>query len=200
MTDDDAPRFDPRFDPAFQRGFRGAGTQQSATAATAGAAATAATAATAGAAATAATAATAGAAATAAAGASAPAAAVVPGAPAARYAPGAATSDAGAAFAAADIARADFQLDDEDAVPPGFLRRRPSALLVVLLAIAAGLLAASVWLYAMLRDAFAEPAALSSPGDYYVMQSLQFLAPLLATLGLATAIGVIFVYAARPRP
>lgn len=106
--------------------------------------------------------------------------------------------DAAAVPTPAAVARADFQLDDEDAVPAGF-RRRPSALLVVLLAIAAGLLAASVWLYAMLRDSFAEPAALSSPGDYYVMQSLQLLAPMLATLGLATAIGVIFVYAVRSK-
>ncbi len=68
-------------------------------------------------------------------------------------------------------------------VAPGFLVRF-------------GLLGGGLYLVSRLRDLFADTQS-SSDFDYVTLQVLMYTAPLLLVLGLATGIGVLFVFATR---
>ncbi len=74
--------------------------------------------------------------------------------------------------------------------------RRANPFLIALGLIAAALVGGGLFLVSRLRDLF-EDTQSSSNFDFVTLQVLTATAPLLITLGLATGIGVLFVYATR---
>ena len=74
--------------------------------------------------------------------------------------------------------------------------RRTNPFLIALGAIAALLVGGGLFLVSRLRDLF-EDTQSSSNFDFVTLQVLTATAPLLISLGLATGIGVLFVYAVR---
>lgn len=82
----------------------------------------------------------------------------------------------------------------EDADDPA--PRRLNPFLVALGASAVVLLGVGLYLVSRLRDLFADTQSTSS-FDYVTLQVLMFAAPLLLVLGLATGIGVLFLFAVR---
>lgn len=74
--------------------------------------------------------------------------------------------------------------------------RRGNPFLVVLAAIAVALTAGGLTLVFQLRTIFAENQS-SASFDYITLQTLMIGAPILAGLGIATGVGVLFVYAVR---
>ncbi|MBN9239692.1 MAG: hypothetical protein BGO97_08335 [Micrococcales bacterium 70-64] len=82
--------------------------------------------------------------------------------------------------------------EDADERPP----RRLNPFLVALGASAVILLGVGLYLVSRLRDLFADTQSTSS-FDYVTLQVLMFAAPLLLVLGLATGIGVLFLFAVR---
>ena len=74
--------------------------------------------------------------------------------------------------------------------------RRGNPFLVALAAIAVALTAGGLTLVFQLRTIFAENQS-SASFDYITLQTLMIGAPILAGLGIATGVGVLFVYAVR---
>lgn len=74
--------------------------------------------------------------------------------------------------------------------------RRVNPFLIVLGAVSAVLVGGGLLLVSRLRDLFADTQS-SSSFDYVTLQVLTTAAPLVICLGLATAIGVLFVFAVR---
>jgi hypothetical protein len=81
---------------------------------------------------------------------------------------------------------------DEDSSPS----RNPFLLLLVVVAIA--LIAAGIWLFVRSGDAF-NSREVRSQGDYMSLDATIHMAPFIALLGAATAIGVVFVFAVKWR-
>lgn len=73
---------------------------------------------------------------------------------------------------------------------------RPNPFLIALGAVAVLLLGGGLYLVSRLRDLFADTQS-TSDFDYVTLQVLMYAAPLLLVLGLATGIGVLFVFATR---
>jgi hypothetical protein len=82
---------------------------------------------------------------------------------------------------------------DQDSSPS----RNP--FLLFLLVIAVALVAAGVWLFVRSGDAF-NSSEVPSQGDFMALDSTIHMAPFIALLGAATAIGVLFVFASNWRP
>ena len=80
---------------------------------------------------------------------------------------------------------------EEDAPP-----RRANPFLIALGAVAAVLVGGALYLISRLRDLFADTQS-SSTFDYVTLQVMLFAAPLLLVLGLATGVGLLFVFALR---
>jgi len=74
--------------------------------------------------------------------------------------------------------------------------RRVNPFLIALLAAAVLLIGGGIYLVSRLGEMFANPSA-SSQYDYITLQALTIAAPMLIVLGVATAIGVLFIYAVR---
>jgi hypothetical protein len=74
--------------------------------------------------------------------------------------------------------------------------RNPFLLFLGIIAVA--LIAVGVWLFVRTGDAF-NTSQVRSQGDYMTLTSTIYMAPFIALLGAATAIGVLFVFAARWR-
>lgn len=81
-------------------------------------------------------------------------------------------------------------LDDDDEP------RRVNPFLIALLAAAVLLIGGGIYLVSRLGEMFANPSA-SSQYDYITLQALTIAAPMLIVLGVATGIGVLFIYAVR---
>lgn len=75
-------------------------------------------------------------------------------------------------------------------------QRRPNPFLIALGAVTVLLLGGGLYLVSRLRDLFADTQS-TSDFDYVTLQVLMYAAPLLLVLGLATGIGVLFVFATR---
>jgi len=75
--------------------------------------------------------------------------------------------------------------------------RRPNPFLVALLVIAAALIVGGFYLVARLNELFTRSQNTGNWGDYIAVQVLTIAAPVLGILGVATAIGVVFIYAVR---
>lgn len=82
---------------------------------------------------------------------------------------------------------------DDDDLP---LPRRANPFLIVLGVIALLLVGGGLYLVSRLRDLFADTQS-GSDFDYVTLQVLMYASPLIIVLGLATAIGVLFVIAVR---
>jgi len=80
---------------------------------------------------------------------------------------------------------------EDDAAP-----RRANPFLIALGAVAAVLVGGALYLISRLRDLFADTQS-SSTFDYVTLQVMLFAAPLLLVLGLATGVGLLFVFALR---
>jgi hypothetical protein len=74
--------------------------------------------------------------------------------------------------------------------------RNPFLLFLVIIAIA--LVAAGIWLFVRSGDAF-NSREVRSQGDYMSLDATIHMAPFIALLGAATAIGVLFVFASKWR-
>jgi uncharacterized membrane protein YidH (DUF202 family) len=72
--------------------------------------------------------------------------------------------------------------------------RNPFLLFLVIIAIA--LVAAGIWLFVRSGDAF-NSREVRSQGDYMSLDATIHMAPFIALLGAATAIGVLFVFASK---
>jgi hypothetical protein len=70
--------------------------------------------------------------------------------------------------------------------------------LIVLGAVAIVLIAVGIWLFMRTGDAF-NSGEIRSQGDYMTLDATIHMAPFIALLGAATAIGVLFVFASRWR-
>jgi hypothetical protein len=81
---------------------------------------------------------------------------------------------------------------DSDSSPS----RNPFLLFLVIIAIA--LVAAGIWLFVRSGDAF-NSREVRSQGDYMSLDATIHMAPFIALLGAATAIGVLFVFASKWR-
>jgi len=81
-------------------------------------------------------------------------------------------------------------LDEE---PPA---RRVNPFLIALLAAGVLLIGGGLYLVSRLGDLFANPSE-SSQYDYITLQAMTIAAPMLIVLGIATGVGVLFIYAAR---
>jgi hypothetical protein len=82
--------------------------------------------------------------------------------------------------------------EDADSSPS----RNPFLLFLVIIAIA--LVAAGIWLFVRSGDAF-NSREVRSQGDYMSLDATIHMAPFIALLGAATAIGVLFVFASKWR-
>jgi hypothetical protein len=87
----------------------------------------------------------------------------------------------------------DVVSDIEDDASPS---RNPFLLFLGIIAIA--LVAAGIWLFVRSGDAF-NSKEVRSQGDYMSLDATIHMAPFIALLGAATAIGVLFVFAAKWR-
>ena len=76
--------------------------------------------------------------------------------------------------------------------------RRANPFLISLFVVALLLIGGGLYLVSKLGDMFANPSS-SSQYDYITLQALTIGAPLVIVLGIATGIGVLFVYAVRFR-
>jgi len=74
--------------------------------------------------------------------------------------------------------------------------RRPNPFVLGLLGAAVLLVAGGLYLVSRLSDMFANPQG-SAQYDYITLQALTIAAPMLIVLGVATGIGVLFIYAVR---
>lgn len=81
-------------------------------------------------------------------------------------------------------------LDDE---PTG---RRLNPFLIALVAAAVVLIGGGLYLTSRLGELFANPGE-SSQYDYITLQVMTIAAPMLIVLGIATGVGVLFIYAVR---
>lgn len=72
--------------------------------------------------------------------------------------------------------------------------------LLTLAAIALVLVTTGVLLYSRAANAYTSNGDFVAPGDYVLLEASLAAAPLMILLGAATAIGVLFVFAARWRP
>lgn len=84
----------------------------------------------------------------------------------------------------------------EPADDDGHEHRRANPFLIALGAVATILLGGGLYLVSRLRDLFADTQS-TSDFDYVTLQVLMYAAPLVLVLGLATGIGVLFVFATR---
>ena len=107
--------------------------------------------------------------------------------------PRAATEPASDAFPfeAVDVRRPDLEDDDEP--------RRINPFLVVLGVVSLVLVGGGLYLVSRVRDLFAETQS-SSDFDYVTLQVLMDAAPLIVVLGLAIAVGILFIFAVRWKP
>jgi hypothetical protein len=93
----------------------------------------------------------------------------------------------------------EVETEDEPVIEPqpdASLARNPFLLFLGIISIA--LIAAGIWLFVRSGDAF-NSAEVRSQGDYMSLTATIQMAPFIAILGGATAIGVLFVFAARWR-
>ena len=102
----------------------------------------------------------------------------------------------GPAPAAAPVGTAAASVVPDDAAYDEPLPRRANPFLIVLGAIALVLVGGGLYLVSRLRDLFADTQS-GSQFDYVTLQVLMYAAPMIIVLGLATAIGVLFVLATR---
>ncbi len=179
MSDDKDAGFDPRFDPAFQRGFDPAAPieeyvpdplpRKSASSHREPAAAE-----------------------------PVPRAPVAPAREPAGPSPAEASlAEASPTEATALVAEAEEPDDPaENREPDSSPSRNPFLLLLGIIAVA--LVAAGVWLFVRSGDAF-NSREVRSQGDYMSLDATIHAAPFIALLGGATAIGVLFVFAAKWR-
>jgi hypothetical protein len=79
--------------------------------------------------------------------------------------------------------------ETEDAEEP---RRTFNPFLLALLIVAVALIVTGFYIFQTVRELF-----LSTEVDYVTAQAVVYAAPLIVVLGVATAIGVLFVYAVR---
>lgn len=91
---------------------------------------------------------------------------------------------------AVDEPRIEAEAEDEPS-PHG----RTNPFLIVLGAIALLLVGGGLYLVSRLRDLFADTQS-GSDFDYVTLQVLMYASPLIIVLGLATGIGVLFIFAA----
>ncbi|MCU1440985.1 MAG: hypothetical protein JWP85_1982 [Rhodoglobus sp.] len=84
------------------------------------------------------------------------------------------------------------EFDDADDVPA----RRANPFLIALGVVALALVGGGLYLISRMRDLFASTQN-QADFDFVTMQVLMGLAPIIVCLGLATAIGVLFIYAVR---
>lgn len=75
-------------------------------------------------------------------------------------------------------------------------RRRLNPYLIVLGAVSIALVVAGVWMASRVSEGFSEQGP-STQVDYAVLQVLMIASPVTALLGVATAVGIIFLLAAR---
>jgi hypothetical protein len=118
----------------------------------------------------------------------APATAVVPAAPLAEVSPQVEAAGEPVASAGAEPA-APTELDSSPS-------RNPYLLFLAIIAVA--LVVAGVWLFVRSGDAF-NSREVRSQGDYMSLDATIHMAPFIALLGAATAIGVVFVFATKWR-
>jgi uncharacterized membrane protein YidH (DUF202 family) len=90
--------------------------------------------------------------------------------------------------------------DESDVAPEAELESNPARnpFLLFLCIIAIALVAAGVWLFVRSGDAF-NSREVRSQGDYMSLDATIHMAPFIALLGAATAIGVLFVFASKWR-
>lgn len=137
-----------------------------------------------------------------------PAPAAAPSAPAAPVPAPAAVVPAAAAepkpVAPAETVAADAEAEDETSTVDAAVEDAPEAtsvrnpFLLFLAIIAVALIAVGVWLFVRSGEAF-NTTQVRSQGDYMTLTATIDMAPFIALLGAATAIGVLFVFASRWR-
>lgn len=76
--------------------------------------------------------------------------------------------------------------------------RRANPFIIALLAVALLLVGGGLYLVSQLAQLFANPSE-TTQYDYITLQALTIGAPIIIGLGIATGIGVLFIYAARSR-
>jgi hypothetical protein len=86
--------------------------------------------------------------------------------------------------------------DDEFEYPDDAPLRRANPFLIALGVVALALVGGGLYLISRMRDLFASTQN-QADFDFVTMQVLMVLAPIIVCLGLATAIGVLFIYAGR---
>lgn len=82
-------------------------------------------------------------------------------------------------------------VEEEDLAP-----RRANPFLIALLVIAVALVGGGLYLTSRLGELFASPGP-TDQYDYITLQVMTIAAPMLIVLGIATGIGVLFIYAVR---
>ena len=107
-------------------------------------------------------------------------------------APSAAQGTAPASGATAFFASSRLAEDEYDEPAP----RRANPFLIVLGAVALVLVGGGLYLVSRLRDLFDDTQS-GSNFDYVTLQVLMYAAPMVIALGLATGIGVLFIFATR---
>ncbi len=95
------------------------------------------------------------------------------------------------------IAQADPKINAEriDEEPEEGASRRPNPFLIALAAVSVLLIGGGFSMFARIAELYSNEA--TSPFDWATAQSLTVAAPMLIALGVATAIGVLFVFAVR---
>jgi hypothetical protein len=84
--------------------------------------------------------------------------------------------------------------DAADSEPDASPSRNPFLLFLAIISIA--LVAAGIWLFVRSGDAF-NSKEVQSQGDYMSLDATIHMAPFIALLGAATAIGIVFVFASK---
>ena len=75
-------------------------------------------------------------------------------------------------------------------------RRRPNPFLIVLGVVSIALVVAGVWMASRVSDGFSQQGP-STQVDYALLQVLMIASPVTTLLGVATAVGILFLLAAR---
>ena len=118
---------------------------------------------------------------------------IAPAAPVSRQKPAAAVPEALPDVVPAPVTSArEPEDEDEDEPAP----RRANPFIIALGAVSVVLLGGGLYLVSRLRDLFTDTQATSAL-DYTTIQVLMYTAPLVLVLGLATGVGLLFVFAVR---